>query len=247
MLKQIIVSTLLWSTISLLTVLLFFVMLLVFGLTFLVDKNRKLLHSQCFWWSDAIFRMNPFWKVDIQGLEHIDKKRTYVIVANHQSIADILILYQTRMQFKWVAKDSLFRIPFLGWCMLLTKQIKLVRGHPASILHVYRKAITWLENDMSVLFFPEGARSKTGELVEFHSGAFKLAIKKGVPILPIAIKGTANAMPKGKMILSTDSNLSMTVLPAIETESFQPSDFTGLKDTTRTMIEQSLQQGKSNA
>ncbi|MBI9079428.1 MAG: 1-acyl-sn-glycerol-3-phosphate acyltransferase [Pseudodesulfovibrio sp.] len=184
--------------------------------------------------------MNPFWKIDINGLEHIDKSRTYVIVANHQSIADIIILYQTRMQFKWVAKDSLFRIPFLGWCLHLTKHIRLVRDRPLSILSVYRKAITWLDNDMSVLFFPEGSRSTTGELAQFHSGAFKLAIKKGVAILPIAIQGTANAMPKGKMTLSPDSRLSMTILPAIETASSQPSDLAHLRDTAKTMIEQAL-------
>jgi len=213
-------------------------MLFIFGMTFFFDKNRSLLHSQCFWWSDAIIRMNPFWKVDINGLEHLDKRRTYVIVANHQSMADIILLYQMRMQFKWVAKDSVFRIPFLGWCLLLTRHIGLVRGRPASILSVYRKAISWLDNDMSVMFFPEGSRSTTGELAEFHSGAFKLAIKKGVPILPIAIQGTANAMPKGKMALAPDSSLSMTVLPAIETESLQPSDFAHLRDTAKTMIDQ---------
>ena len=145
MVKQIIASVLIWGTCSFLTILLFFTMLLIYGMTFFFDKERSLLHSQCFWWSDAIIRMNPFWKVDISGLEHIDKRRTYIIVANHQSMADIILLYQTRMQFKWVAKDSLFRIPFLGWCMLLTKHIRLVRGHPASMLHVYRKAITWLD------------------------------------------------------------------------------------------------------
>ncbi|MCP4717361.1 MAG: 1-acyl-sn-glycerol-3-phosphate acyltransferase [Deltaproteobacteria bacterium] len=235
-------SALLWGIIFFLTLLLFFVMLLVLGLTFFFDKKRRFLHYQCFWWSDAIIRGNPLWKVDVHGLEHIDKKQTYVIVANHQSIADIIILYQTRMQFKWIAKDSLFCLPFLGWCMLLSKHIKLVRGRQASILHVYRQAVTWLENDMSIMFFPEGSRSKTGELAKFHSGAFKLAIKKGVAVLPIAIRGTANAMPKGKMILSPDARLSITVLPAIETAPFQPRDFTRLKDTARTMIEQALQQ-----
>jgi len=145
------------------------------------------------------------------------------------------------MQFKWIARDSLFRIPFLGWCMHLAKHIKLVRGSSSSILHVYRNAGTWLKDEMSILFFPEGIRSKTGELAEFHSGAFKLAIKKGVAILPIAINGTANAIPKGKLILPPDASLSMTVLPAIETEGLHPRDCTCLMDTTRTMIEKALQ------
>lgn len=241
MLKKIVVSAFIWLHISFLTILLFFVMLCVSGLEFFFDKKRKWSHSQCFWWSDTVLRTNPFWKVDVQGLEQIDKSRTYVIVANHQSIADIIILYQTRMQFKWVAKDSLFRIPFLGWCMHLAKHINLVRGSSTSILHVYRKAGTWLKDDISVMFFPEGARSKTGELTKFHSGAFKLAIKKGVPILPIAINGTANAIPKGKLILPSNASISMTVLPAIETEGLHPRDCTRLMDSARTMIENALQ------
>lgn len=243
MLQKIIAFIFIWSTCSFLTILLFFVMLLTSTIPFFFDTKRKLLHSLCFWWSDAVIRITPFWKVDIHGLKHIDERRTYVIVANHQSMADIIILFQTRMQFKWVAKDSLFRIPFLGWCLSLTRHIKLVRDHPASILSVYRKAFTWIDSDMSVMFFPEGSRSSTGELAKFHSGAFKLAIKKSVPILPIVIQGTANAMPKGKIALSPNANLSMTVLPAIETDSFKPSDFARLSDTARTMIEQSMEIG----
>lgn len=245
MLKKIVVSAFIWVLISFLTVLLFFVMLWGSGLEFFFDKKRKWSHAQCFWWSDTILRTNPFWKVDVQGLEQIDKSRTYVIVANHQSIADIIILYQIRMQFKWIAKDSLFRIPFIGWCMYLAKHIKLVRGSSTSRLYVYRKAGTWLKDDISVMFFPEGTRSKSGELAEFYSGAFKLAIEKGVAILPIAINGTANAIPKGKLILPPKARLSMTVLPAIETEGLHLRDCTRLMDTARTMIEKALQHNTS--
>ncbi len=234
--KKILVSILIWCYISLMTVILFFVMLFVCGITYFSDKKRKSAHAQCFWWSDAVLRINPFWIIDIHGLENIDKNRIYVIVANHQSVADIMILYQTRMQFKWIAKDSLFHLPVLGWCMYLAKHIKLVRGSSASILHVYRKAVAWLNDDMSVMFFPEGTRSDDGELAPFQSGAFKLAIKKKVAVLPIAIQGTADAIPNGKLILPPGANISMTVLPAIETEGLQSRDCIYLKDTARTMI-----------
>ena len=72
------------------------------------------MHAQCFWWSDALISLNPYWKISVKGLENIDPSRTYVIVANHQSLGDIVIIYQTHMYFKWVAKEELLKLPFIG-------------------------------------------------------------------------------------------------------------------------------------
>jgi len=235
--QKYLLSTFIWLVEGTLTILLFFVMLFVTIILFPFDRKRKFAHAQCFWWSDAVLKMNPFWNFKVSGVENIDKNRTYVVVANHQSLADIAVLYQTRMQYKWVAKDSLFGCPFLGWCMYLAKHIKLTRGQIGSIKSVYREAATWLRSGMSVFFFPEGTRSETGELMEFQNGAFKLAIKEKVPVLPISIKGTGNAIPKGSWIFSTKVNGSVKVLPAIETSQFQPGDFARLRDMARSMLE----------
>ena len=121
---------------------------------------RKILHRQCFWWSNAVIGLNPYWKLKVNGLGNADPKRTYVIVANHQSLADIVVLYQLRLQFKWVAKESLFSIPFLGWCLGLCKHIRLKRNDRASIRDVYREAIRYLRSGMSVLFFRKGRAAK---------------------------------------------------------------------------------------
>ena len=134
------------------------------------------------------------------------------------------------MQFKWVAKKSLFKLPFIGWSLSLTKHIKLTRGKTESIIKVYKEAIQWLRKDMSVLFFPEGTRSKTEQMNEFQSGAFKLAIKEKKPILPIAIKGTREAIPKGNWIFKTRVAAELKVLPALATENFKPADFATLRD-----------------
>jgi 1-acyl-sn-glycerol-3-phosphate acyltransferase len=187
----------------------------------------------CFWWADSIIASNPFWTVNAYGLENIDYKRTYVIIANHQSLADIIVLYKTRMQFKWVAKDSLFSIPFLGWCMHLGKHIKLARGNLGSVKQVYREAAGWLRSSMSVLFFPEGTRSETGEMKDFQNGAFKFAIKERVALLPIRIKGTSDAIPKGSWIFRARTTATVNVLPAIETSSYGPADFEKLRDEAR--------------
>jgi 1-acyl-sn-glycerol-3-phosphate acyltransferase len=240
MLKKIFISIVTLTAAVLLTAVLFFVMLFLTALLFPFDRKRKFLHAQCFWWSDLIIRFNPFCNFHAYGLEHINPEKTYVIVANHQSFADIAVLYQTHMQFKWVAKKSLFTVPFLGWCLTLAKHIKLERGKFGSMKHVNREATAWLRKDMSVLFFPEGTRSETGDMLPFKSGVFKLALQEKVAILPIAINGTAAAMPKGKWILDAKANVTMSVLPALETADFQPADFLRLKEMTRAMIEAAL-------
>lgn len=181
--------------------------------------------------------LNPYWKFNISGLENIDKKRAYIIIANHQSLADIVLAYQTKMQFKWVAKESLFKVPFIGWSLSLAKHIKLERGNFGSIKKVYREAAHWLRNGMSVLFFPEGTRSQTNEMGDFNNGAFKLAIKERVPILPILIEGTGAAIPRGRWIFTTKTSAKIKVLPAIETTDYQPADFAKLRDLARSVLE----------
>jgi 1-acyl-sn-glycerol-3-phosphate acyltransferase len=215
---------------------LYLVMLVLLVLTFPFDKQRKLLHRQCFWWSSGIIGLNPYWKLKVSGLENADPKRTYVIVANHQSLADIVVLYQIRLQFKWVAKESLFRVPFLGWCLGLCKHISLKRGEKASIRDVYRDAIHYIRSGMSVLFFPEGTRSETEEMNPFQNGAFKLAISEKVPILPIAINGSRNAIPKGDWVMRSKVFCQLTVLEPIETTQFQHSDVAKLSDMVRSRI-----------
>ncbi len=237
---RIIISIGIWTGSILLTILLFFVVFVLNILLFPFDKKKKITHAQCFWWSDAVIGLHPYWDLKVRGLENIDHKRTYVMIANHQSLADIAVLYQTKMQFKWVAKESLFKVPFIGWCLGLIKHIRLTRGDYASIKKVYRQAGSWLQKDMSVLFFPEGTRSLNSKMNDFQNGAFKLAIKQKKPILPICLKGTRDTIPKGSWIFKSRVSAKLTVLPAVETEGYGPADFALLKDTVRSRIETAL-------
>jgi len=234
--KRILISIMIWTVSTILIIVLFFAMLFFSVVLFFSDKQRKMAHAQCFWWADAMFKLNPYWSVSVSGLENIDRTKTYVIVANHQSLADIIVLYKMKMQYKWVAKESLFRIPFLGWCMTLGKHIKLYRGNFGSIKQVYREAAILLREGMSVLFFPEGTRSETNTMKEFQNGAFKLAIKERVPVLPIAISGTGNAMPKGSWLFEPNIPAKLKVLPPIDTTQFAMADFDKLKDMAHSMI-----------
>lgn len=235
--KKIILSILIWVIGSILVIILYFAMLLFTALLYPFDKKRTIAHMQCFWWSDAVIALNPYWKLEVSGISNIDKNRTYIIIANHQSLADIVLAYQIKMQFKWVAKKNLFKIPFVGWSMSLAKHIKLERGNFGSIKKVYREAARWLRSGVSVLFFPEGTRSETTEMGDFRNGAFKLAIKERVPILPIVFKGTNTAIPRGSWIFTTKTSAKLKILPAIETANYQPSDFTKLMDLARSVLE----------
>lgn len=235
--KKILLSILIWVVGSLLVIILYLAIVIATVIFYPFDKKRTIAHMQCFWWSDAVIALNPYWKLQLSGINNIDKNRTYIIIANHQSLADIVLAYQIKMQFKWVAKKSLFKIPFVGWSMSLVKHIKLQRGDFGSIKQVYRQAARWLRGGVSVLFFPEGTRSETAEIGDFRNGAFKLAIKERVPILPIVFEGTGTAIPRGSWIFTTKTSAKLRILPAIETANYQPSDFAKLRDLARSVLE----------
>ena len=230
-------SIFIWVFGAVMTFILYLAMLFFTLLLYPFDKQRKMAHAQCYWWSDILLYSNPYWKMTVSGLENIDKKKTYVMVANHQSLIDIIVLYQIRLQFKWVAKESLFKIPVLGWCMSLAKHIKLERGDFSSIKKVYREAAQWLRQGMSVLFFPEGTRSETGEMGEFQNGAFKLAIKEKRPVLPVFIGGTREAIPKGGWIFETKVSGRLIVFPPIDTSAYKSADFASLRDLVREKLQ----------
>lgn len=230
----------LWCMIACLTILLFFVMVLVTAATFPFDKMRRCQHGLCIWWSDAVIAINPYWKVVIRQLEGLHCDRPYIIVSNHQSISDIVLLLQTRMHFKWVAKRSLFRVPFLGWCMSLCRHVRLRHANASSIIRAYQESSDWIAKGVSVMFFPEGTRNPQGRMLPFHNGAFRLAMKKKVSILPIAIHGTASFLPKGTWRFNPGCTVGLTVLPPRDPDSFQGLDANDLKQEVWESIHRAL-------
>ena len=234
--KQSIQSVIIWVVGITLTVILFLVMVFLSIILYPFDRKRKIVHAQCFWWADAVTALNPYWDVKVNGLENIDPEKAYVVASNHQSLADIVIMYKTKMQFKWIAKESLFKIPVLGWNMLLARHMRLQRGDFSSIKRVYREAGEWLRNGVSVVFFPEGTRSDNHEIGAFQNGAFKLAIKEKVPILPIVIQGTKNAIPKGSWLFTTKISCVIRVLAPIDTSGLLAHDFVRLRELTRAQL-----------
>ena len=170
-----------WFTLFFVSAIFFLIALVLWVFTAPFDKKRRVLHAYTCYWSDFIFAINPLWKVTVTGREKIDKKKAYVMVANHQSGADIMVLFKLHVHFKWVAKQGLFVIPFIGWNMYLNRYIPIERSLGRSKLRMMDHAAEAIRQGNSVMIFPEGTRSKDGLVHQFKSGAFRLARGDPVP------------------------------------------------------------------
>ena len=233
---RIFISIFFWIMAGIFTVGVFLGALFCATVLYPFDHKRKLAHAFGFLWSDCLGVINPFWTLKISGLENIDHKKVYILVANHQSMADIVIVYKTRVQFKWVAKDALYKIPIFGQTMMLMKYMRLARGEFGSIKDVYDQAAGWLNNGVSVLFFPEGTRAESEEMGPFKNGAFKLAVKEHVPILPLYIGGAREIIKRGSWIFKGRADCTLRVLPPMDTTSYGVKDFARLRDDVRNRL-----------
>ncbi len=130
-------------------------------------------------------------RVRIEGLENVARDRPMIFVANHSGLHDILSLAAfLPVQFRWIAKKSLFSVPFMGWHMRRSGYIPIDRENPRNAARSIVKAAEEIRNGVSAIAFPEGTRSRTGDLGGFHSGAFALALRAGVPLVPVTLEGS---------------------------------------------------------
>jgi len=198
MLKRL-VSAIILIIIALTSIPLFFIALVLRLLTYPFDRRLRLLHLFTCFWASIYTWMIPAWRIRIEGREHVRKDAAYVVVSNHQSQLDILVAFRLFFHYKWVSKIEIFRLPLIGWNMVLNRYIKLKRGDKESVAQMLQKCEMHLEEGSSIFMFPEGTRSADGEIKAFKLGAFQLALKKKVPILPVVISGTNKALPKYSM------------------------------------------------
>ena len=145
-------------------------------------------------------------------------------ISNHQSGADILVLFKLHRHFKWVAKKGLFLIPFIGWNMGLNGYISIERSRGRSKLQMIDRAADSLRAGNSVILFPEGTRSRDGKLQPYKTGAFRLALETKSPILPIVLKETHRAIKKGGLLIYRNNKVKLVVLDPIPYSSFQHLD-----------------------
>lgn len=179
--------------------------------------------------------LNPLWKFQTSGHLPTDKRHPYVMVSNHESFVDILLISHLKIEMKWLSKESILKIPLVGWMMRMAGDISLVRGDRASGSAALEQCKVWLQRRVSVMIFPEGTRSATGELREFKDGAFRLAIETGTPLLPLVVHGTRTALMKHDWRMG-DSFAEVRVLAPVSVEGLTETDIPVLRDKIRALI-----------
>ena len=238
-------STAFWTFLAGSSIALFPLALGLWATTSPFDRRRALLHQFTCFWASLYTWTNPLWPVTIQGRERIRPGETYVMVANHLSLLDILVLFRLFRHFKWVSKIENFRIPFIGWNMRLNRYIELRRGDRDSVRQMMEACERTLAEGSSLMIFPEGTRSRDGRLQPFKTGAFELALRTGKPILPIAIEGTSHALPRRGFVLRGHHPIRVTVLDPIPPERFGDLDAKALAEHTRQLFLEHLDRART--
>jgi 1-acyl-sn-glycerol-3-phosphate acyltransferase len=199
------------------------------------DKGR--------YWTGYLFRklpvvhqhINPLWTFRVSGTMPTDPRRPYIVVSNHESFVDILLISHLPFEMKWLSKAEMFKIPVVGWLMSLAGDIKLSRGEISSATDAMKQCADRLEKKVSVMIFAEGTRSTTGDLGKFKNGAFRLAIETGCPILPVAVHGCHTALRPKDWRLGY-STAEVRVLEPIEVAGMTTRDVYALRDRARNAI-----------
>lgn len=230
----------LWALILLTSPVFFVGALLVWLVTVPFDRRLRLLHLYACAWASFYTYVFPFWTTTVRNRERLRNDTAYVVVSNHQSLLDILVLFRLYRHFKWVSKEEIFRVPFIGWNMALNRYIRIRRGDKRDAVRMMAACGEALETGSSIMIFPEGTRSLDGELRDFRHGAFTLALRHKVPILPIVLDGTTDALPKYGVTLNNSVDIVIQVLEPISVDGF--ADVETLRDHVRGVMAERLRE-----
>ena len=232
---QSILSLWAWLVLILCILIWFPVMVVLLLVTGPFDRGRYIVGYVFRRIGPAMATLNPLWRFRYSGTMPQNPRHPYVVVSNHESFADILLISHLPWEMKWLSKAELFRIPIMGWMMWLAGDIPVKRGFGPSAVEAMERCRKALRQRVSVMIFPEGTRSKTAELLPFKDGAFRLAIEAGVPILPLALSGTGTALPKHGWRFGR-SAAHLRVLEPVDTAGLTLADVPALKARIRDLI-----------
>jgi len=192
-------------------------------ITYPFDRKGRVVHRYARLWGKVALLANRV-KVKVEGIEHLKGIGPYIFMSNHQGSFDIFaLLGYLPFQFKWLAKKELFSIPFFGWTMAAAGYISIDREGTRRTVEAMNEAAQKIRDGMSMVIFPEGSRSPDGSIQPFKRGGFTLAIKSKVPIIPIAISGSRDIMPKEKLT-TTSGEIRIRMDLPIETQNYSLKD-----------------------
>ena len=183
-------------------------------------KNGKAPRAVQVFWSRSVIRLLLL-PIKVTGRENVDPKQSYVFVANHQSFLDVFAVYGwLPNNFKWLMKKEIRRVPFVGTACAVAGHIFVDRSNPRAALQSMEKVKKELVDGISTVIFPEGTRTKTGEIGRFKQGAFKIAMDMELPVVPITLNGFYKAMPSGQPFANPFSHLSLHIGKPIDISQF---------------------------
>lgn len=184
-------------------------------------KNGKAPRAVQVFWSRSVlwFLLVP---IKVTGKEHVDAKQSYVFVANHQSALDVFAVYGwLPNNFKWMMKKELRKIPFVGTACAVAGHIFVDRSNPRAALQSVELVKKELVDGISTVIFPEGTRTKTGEMGRFKQGAFKIAMDLNLPVVPISLSGFYQAMPSGSFFVSPRARVHISIGKPVDLSQFE--------------------------
>ena len=203
------------------------------------DRTGGMQHWCARWWCRLIA-----WtigaRIKVSGVENLEKAGTYVYMANHCSLVDIPALFAyLPYQFRIMAKKELFYVPFMGWHLWTAGNFPVDRGDPRKTARSLRNVVAGVRGGKSLAVFPEGTRSSDGRLHEFKPGSFKIAVRAGVPIVPVTIRGTHEILPKHSLV-PRPGKVEVVIGQPISTGGSSEKDVRMLMERTHTAIESEL-------
>ena len=226
----------------------------LFPLTFIIwllvlpfDRDRAIIHWLLVYEGFILSRLIPIWRIVISGREKAVPGTTYVIISNHQSILDILLLNCLRYRFIWISKIENINLPVLGWYIRMAGYITVNRGDEESKAEMLEKSYRCLKKGISIMIFPEGTRSPDKEISFFKRGAFQLAIQADVPILPILMDGTGGILPKHGFIFGSGHHITIRVLDPFLPSAFETDNPDDLAIKLRTLMKEKLKNLRANS
>ena len=202
------------------------------------DRTGELQHGCARVWNRLV-AITIGARIKVHGTEHVRPGKAYVYMANHSSLIDTPALFAyLPYQFKIIAKRGLFYVPFMGWHLWTSGNFPVDRNPRKAVLGL-RRIIEGVRSGKSLAVFPEGTRTSDGQLQDFKPGTFKIALRAGVPIVPVAIRGTFALLPKTTLV-PKPGPVDVFIGEPIETTAYTEKDLPALIARTRAAIEEKL-------